>query len=67
MTTTDPTKTTALTTPTTDDHVIDTTVGTAMLETPTAGTTRRAPGARSETVFGELESEVRSYCRNWPV
>ncbi|WP_143771077.1 diaminobutyrate--2-oxoglutarate transaminase [Pseudonocardia dioxanivorans] len=38
-----------------------------MLETPTAGTTRRAPGARSETVFGELESEVRSYCRNWPV
>jgi diaminobutyrate-2-oxoglutarate transaminase len=59
------------TTALTDSPHARTTLGSTMLETPAAGSTpsvRRPSDARGDTtVFGDLESEVRSYCRNWPV
>ncbi len=53
---------------TTDDDPNSTTLGgTPMRETPTAGSTPTVRRPDDTAVFGELESEVRSYCRNWPV
>jgi len=63
--------TTMTTTALTDLPQTLTTLGSTMLETPTAGSTpsvrRSSDSSGDTTVFSDLESEVRSYCRNWPV